>query len=260
MMSALTCFLCWLPFSSSAFLGGSSRASLTVRSSREGIGRNCHRPLFLVSETTAFVAAAVAEVMRDDSGFMDFFRNGGADVVTITGIVCLLNTNLGDRITSSMDASVGEVKASIVELSAKTEVGMGEVKVSMVELASEIKLNNEKLATELKLNNEKLCGEVKISNEKLYSKTEASSLGELSGEIKALRSDTNASIGVLRSDIGNDIRKLDQKIYNTNAKLDTEIGNLKNEINAMKMNLERSKADFGSLMNITRDAQVEPDT
>jgi hypothetical protein len=107
-MSALTCFLCWLPFSSSAFLGGSSRASLTVRSSREGIGRNCHRPLFLVPETTAFVAAAVAaaEVVRDHSGFRDFMRNGGAQVVTMTGIVCLLNANLGDRIASDMDASI----------------------------------------------------------------------------------------------------------------------------------------------------------
>ena len=139
MLSAVTCFLL-LP-ASSAF-GVSSRASLIVKSSREGIGRN-DQHLHLVPETTELVANAAATVAGDDSWqsvAKDIARNGGVLTATLLfGFAPYLEKAIirqtKDIIRFEIREEFGELKTNLGNL--KTDVGnlktdVGNLKITVV--------------------------------------------------------------------------------------------------------------------------------
>ena len=288
-MSALTCFLCWLPFSSSAFLGGSSRASLTVRSSRDGIGRNC-RPLFLVPETTAWLAAAAttAEVVSD--GYWGQFglevaKNGGVGPIAISALLFAFVSNLGDKLASKSDANMSELKVTIEKLASKSDANIDALKTSMEKNTGELKVSMAEVAGKSNTSNEKIAGELRVSMAEVSGKMDAS-IEKLSGEMQALRSESIASTTVLsaKTDVEmaelkselkvgmgelaaktealrsstdaslvvlqSNIHELHQKNDSTTTKLD----------HATKTNDEPPMTDSGSDKNITRDPKVKPDT
>ena len=159
-ISVMTCFLPGLSPVSSAFVvvSSSSRASFTVKSSRqEGLGRN-NQPLYLGSDTNNDSVEnnkpAVTEVMAVRDGYWQRFglalaENGGAQMIATVGFVIALNMNLGDRISSDIKASNAEMKASIVVLATKTDASFEELstktEVSLQKLEARIeKLSDQK--------------------------------------------------------------------------------------------------------------------
>jgi ribosome-associated translation inhibitor RaiA len=185
-VSALTCFLSFLPFSSA--FGVSSHAFLTVRSSREGIGRN-YRPLYLVPETTALVAAATvagataerADVYLQHLG-LSLVEHGGVGILVINALLFSYYSNLKETLLSGIKGWRSDTNASVEKLSVES-------KASFEKLSVESKASIEKLSASMDASMEKLSASI----EKLSDKIEASN-EKLVSEMEALHADLEASI------------------------------------------------------------------
>ena len=224
---ALTCFLSFLPFSSA--LGVSSHA-LTVRSSREGIGRRNRRPLYLVPETTALVAAATvaataerADVYLQRLG-LSLAEHGGVGILVINALLFSYYSNLKETLLSGINGWRSDTNASFGELSVKTEA-------SVEKLSVESKASFEKLSVESEANIEKLSVESKASFEKLSVESKAS-FEKLSVESKASFEKLSASMDASMEKLSASIETLSDKIEASNEKLVSEMEALHADLEA----------------------------
>jgi hypothetical protein len=266
---ALTCFLSFLPFSSA--FGVSSHAFLTVRSSREGIGRRNRRPLYLVPETTALVAAATvaataerADVYLQRLG-ISLAEHGGVGILVINALLFTYYSNLKETLLSGIKGWRSDTNASFGELSVKTEASIEKLSVeskasfeklsveseaSIEKLSVESKASIEKLSASMDASMEKLSVESKASFEKLSASIDASmekvsaSIEKLSDKIDALHSDTNSCIEKLSVTTEASIEKLS---VTTEASIDKL--SVKREASIEKLS-GKTKADIGKLTGV----------